>query len=70
MKKKLNIIAAAFIIITVSVLIFSSAKQYKRLKTTKSIPATEEMVEINAKKNQLDLPFLESLTRHLLALGH
>lgn len=71
MKKKIHTAAVVFASIALSILIFScSAPRGNDLKGTDDMPRTEEPGGPYDKKNQFDIPFLESLTRHLLALGH
>lgn len=70
MKKKIHTTAVVFAAIMLSILVFSCSVRKEKEKDIDSVPCTEETNEINDKKNQFDLPFLESLTRHLLALGH
>ncbi|MGN6437100.1 MAG: hypothetical protein ACTHMM_11230 [Agriterribacter sp.] len=71
MKKKIHSAAVVSAFIVLSLLIFSySVRRGNDLKGSDNVPCTEEAGETYDKKNQFDLPFLESLTRHLLALGH
>ncbi|MGN6495013.1 MAG: hypothetical protein ACTHLE_23705 [Agriterribacter sp.] len=71
MKKKIHSAAVVFTFMVLSLLIFScSVRRDNDLKGSDNVPCTEEAGETHDKKNQFDLPFLESLTRHLLALGH
>lgn len=71
MKKKIHTTAVILTTIALSLLVFSySVRHNNNLKNTGNIPGGKEVNEAINKKNQFDLPFLESLTRHLLALGH
>lgn len=71
MKKKIHTTAVILGAIVVSLLIFSySVKHNHHLKGTEDVQSQGQLPEVLNKKNQFELPFLESLTRHLLALGH
>ncbi|MBX2925596.1 MAG: hypothetical protein KF746_25585 [Chitinophagaceae bacterium] len=69
MKKKPAIVFLG-IILLVLIAFGYTARQNNRLKATDDIPRSENIKGVRDKKNQFELPFLESLTRHLLALGY
>lgn len=68
MKNNLQKALILTVIAAISILMFSYSS--KKHNTTEDLPCSRHCNEVNEKKNQSDVPFLESLTRHLLALNH